>query len=243
MRLFTYSEIEAKVRLDLDLQDANNFVQNDEFAGYANEAIQDAESEILKLNEDYFLSNDTMTLASGTQDYDLPLDIWGQKIRSLIYKNGSLIYPIMRIRDPHEFYKKHELDTYATSGTEYSYILRASTAGAQAKIVFSPSPTESGAYVQRWYIRKANRIPLTTDAGTPTRATQLATVIDIPEWASYIMQFMKYRAYEKEFDPRMAEAKEALISVRKSMVESLTEKVPDNDNQVPMDLGFYSEHN
>lgn len=243
MRLVTYQELEAKVRLDLDLQDEDNFVQNDEFAGYANEAIDLAEAEILKLHEDYLLTPAQITLISGTSDYALPSDIYAQKIRSLIYTNGPKIYPVKRIRDPELFYKREEINYYSTSETEYGYMLLNAVEEQQAKISLSPIPQENGQYLRLWYIRNAKRIPLTTDSGSPSRATQLAAVIDIPEWSNFISQYMKWRAMDKELNPKAPEAKEAMLELKKNMVETLSNRVVDNDDTIPPALDFYYDHN
>jgi len=243
LRLVTYQELEAKVRLDLDLQDEDNFVQNDEFAGYANEAIDLAEAEILKLHEDYLLTPVSMSIVSGTTDYVLPTNIYAQKIRSLIYTNGPKIYPVKRIRDPELFYKREEINYYSTSETEYGYMLLNAVEPEQAKISLSPVPQESGPYLRLWYIRNAQRIPLTTDSGSPTRATQLATILDIPEWSNFVSQYMKWRAMSKEMNPLTDKAEAAMIELKKNMIETLTNRVVDNDDTIPPSLDFYYDHN
>ena len=243
MRLYTYAEIEKKVRTDLDLLDTDNFVQNDEFAGYCNDAIDIAEAEILKLHEDYFLTPTDVTLVQGTADYALPSNIYAQKIRSIIYHNGPRIYPVQRIKDPDKFYKREEVNYYSTSETEYSYILLNAVESEQAKISLTPPALESGAVLRLWYIRNATRIPLTTDSGTPTRSAQLATILDIPEWALFITQYMKWRAYEKEMDPRTEKAEAAMLEMKKNMVETLANRVVDNDDTIPPDMNFYHDHN
>lgn len=242
MKLFTYNEVETKIRMDLDLQDADNFIQNEEMVGYVNEGIKEAESDILKLSEDYFLVPDaTLTWVNGTSDYALPTDIYGEKIRGMTYVNGTKIYPVRRLRDPDLFYKIQELNINPTNEQERQYFLKNATAGAQGKFVFVPTPQESGAFVKYAYIRSAQRVPLLSESGT--RTTQLATILDIPEWTDFIIQWAKVRCYEKTKDNRYADARQDLAAIRKSMNEALTQKTPDNEDQVPMDLGFYIEHN
>lgn len=246
MKLFTLEEFENQVRKETDCQDSSNFVGTDEFVEMLNEGIDVAEGEIMKVNEDYFLNSSSISLISGTSDYDLPSDIFGQKIRSLIYANGTKIYPIKRIKDPEMFYKKKEIDTYGTSESEYCYILKAATAGAQCKIVLSPTPQETGAFVTAWYLRNAHRIPIvgeTVNAVVTTRSIQLAKVIDLPECAFFLKQFMKVKIFEKEMDPRLPGAIAVLESYKQKMVETLTDRTPDNDNLVPADLDFYFDMN
>jgi hypothetical protein len=228
--------------MDLDLQDADNFIQNDEMVGYVNEGIKEAESDILKLSEDYFLVPDaTITWVSGTADYALPSDIYGEKIRGLVYVNGVKIYPIRRLRDPDLFYKIQELNINPTNEQERQFFLKSGAAGAQGKFTFVPTPQESGAFVKYAYIRSAQRVPLLSEGGT--RTAQLATILDIPEWTDFIIQWAKVRCYEKEKDSRLPDAQAALLAIRKSMNEALTQKTPDNEDQIPMDMGFYCEHN
>jgi len=241
MKIWTYEEIEDRVRRDLDLEDAGNFVQNDEMVSYCNEAIDDAESEILKLNEDYFLTSASLALVSSTSSYSLPTDIYGQKVRSIIYANGAKIYEVRRIRDPHKFLNKALQDYLPNAAQELEYILKSATAGAQDNLVFVPTPQESGSYITIWYIRNAKRVPLVGE-DSATRTTQLAVTLDLPEWADYIVQYMKCRCYEKELDPRLNAAMAALAAKKEKLVSVLSDRVPDNDDTVPMDVGHYEEH-
>lgn len=242
MKLFTYADLENRVRKDLDLQDNDNFVGNDELVTYFNEAIIDAESEIMLLNQDYYLTQSTITMVSAQSEYSLPANIYAQKIRALIYSNGPKIYPIVRITELHEFYKYEEINYYALGETEYGYILRNDTAGAQLKISLTPASKEDGPFIKCWYIRHSNRVPLLGEGGA-TRASQLATVIDIPEWVDYLVQFAKVRCYEKEMDPRLSGATTALQNRKQMMIASLSKQVVDNSDEVPMDIQFYTEHN
>lgn len=242
MKLFTYQDLETRVRNDLDLNDSNNFIGSEEMVSLFNEALLDGESEIMSLNQDYFLKQATITLVQGQSAYSLPTDIYGQKIRSLMYVNGPKIYPIIRIKELHEFYKYEEVNYYATGETEYGYILLNQTAGLESKISLAPPAIENGPYVRIYYIRHAQRIPLIGENGA-TRATQLATIVDLPEWADYMVQFVKCRCYEKEMDPRLSAALEALANRKKMMVESLSKQVVDNSDDIPVDIQFYTEHN
>lgn len=246
MKLWTYEEIEDRVRKAQDLEDEDNFIDEDEMAGYCNEAIDDIESEIIKIHEDYLLTKTSITLVNGTQSYALPTNIFAQKIRQVLYKNGERIYPIMRIRDPHKFYQREEIDYFGTGEMEYLYMLQ-SEEGAQDKIYFSPVPAENGAYVQMWYIRNAKRIPMVGESvnGSPaTRSSQLATVLDIPEGAEYIIAYMKMMCIDKERDPeRFGRAVAIAKDKRESLVATLTDRTPDNQNEIPPDMSFYMEMN
>lgn len=74
-----------------------------------------------------------------------------------------------------------------------------------------------------------------------TEANRDTVVLDIPEFTSYIIQFMKVRCYEKEPDPRYDAAAAALKVLADQMIDTLTEQVPDNDNKIPLDLTAYED--
>lgn len=242
MKSFTYEEIEDRVREDLDLEDEGNFVKTNEMAAYANEAIDFIESQVLKINEDYLLSSATITLIANQQQYDLPSNIYAQKIRQVIYKNGERIYPILRIRDPHKFYQKEEIDYFGTGEMEYLYMLE-SVEEAQDKISFTPIPKEAGPFVKMWYIRNAKRIPMVGEGGA-TRNQQLATILDIPESFQFVVDYMKMCCIDKEKDPeRFARQADKVKTKKEDLVAALTDRTPDNQNEIPGDMTFYVEMN
>lgn len=232
------------MRADLDLQDSDNFIGQDEMAGLGNEAIDTAEAVIMATHEDYFLQSATLSLVQGESSIALPTDIYGQKVREIVYKNGDRIYPLVEIRDPQMMYRKAVIDRSATSMDEYQYFFKSATAGQQDTLIITPAAQESGAYLECWYIRNANRIPLQADSGSPSRATQLATVIDIPEWRAYLEQYVKWRCYQKMKDTGgEAAAAAALEKLGELMIINLKDKKLNNENDVPMDTSHYMEHN
>lgn len=76
-------------------------------------------------------------------------------------------------------------------------------------------------------------------AGTP--AIQLSTLLDIPEYYEFVMQWTKVRCAEKEGDPRYEAFVAELQSQRKMMVDSLTEMIEDNDTEIQGDYAHYLE--
>lgn len=240
MILPTYGQIELKVRKDLDLLDDQNFIVQDEMAGYYNDAVDEAESEILNIGEDYFLDYAPVTLVDGTAEYALPANIYAQKIRTLLYINGTIRYEVPRLREPHKFQQKSDIDYYGSGPNEYAYMLINATEEEQAKIMLSPPAKESGSVMQLWYLRNAKRVGLQSD-GT-SRADQLATILDIPEFRAFIEQRMKCSCYEKDKDVRLVKAEEKLEKLRAMMINTLTKRTPDGQNQVPFDVSIYEEH-
>jgi hypothetical protein len=228
----------------MDLLDLNNQVGVDEMVTYANEAIAAAESLIMRTREDYFMTNATLALVQGAKDIQLPADIYAQKIREITYINSARIYPLRRLKDPRMMFHQAVINYSATSLVEYKYFLWSPAAGQQDVLRITPPALESGPFLDLWYIRNANRVPLQAAPDNATRATQLATPIDIPEWRSYVEQFMRVRCYEKmKLMDQSADAKQTLNAISESMVVTLKDRMEDNENEIPMDQSHYEDHN
>ena len=226
MRAWTYEEVKNKVEQDLDLQE-ESFITADEMMAYCNEGIDEAEAEIhkFKVEDEYFLAKDIITLEDGESEYDMPSDIYANKIKALMYGNGSNIYRIDRFKQ----HKAFEEIANLQGNEDYRYLItNDSTDGI--KLVLYPAARESGAYITRWYIRNAKRVTATTD------------VLDIPEFVNFVIQYMKVRCYEKEGHPNLELAVVALKQQRDMMVSTLGDMTPDGDNLVEMDLGHYMSH-
>ncbi len=170
MRLWTWSEIKTKVEEELDIQ-AEDFVDETELLGYANEAIDEIEAEVHNLYENYFKSYHYPTLVVGTSEYALPTDIYCNKILLAQYNDGSLKYKITKIKD----IEKADVE----DSEDYRYDIENSTAGAVAKFVLYPtSRVASSTYVKLWYLRNANKLSSSSDT------------LDIPEGANVVIAYM-----------------------------------------------------
>lgn len=225
MNLPTYSQIKQKIENDLDLID-EDFVSETELLGYMNEAIDDAETLIhtLGLESRYFLTMDTLTLVSGTSDYSMPSDIYANKLVKVQYINGSKKYDVVRIRDLSEI-------PNVQSGDDYRYIVFNFTAGVKKRIY--PTPLESGAYINRYYIRNVRSLTSSTDA---------SNTCELPECINFLYSHVKMRVAEKE---RIAEnVQKAMADVKvqyELMAQTLQEMIPDGDNSIIPDMSFYED--
>lgn len=231
MRYWTYSEIKDKVRKDLDLE-GETFITADELLGYCNEAIDEAEAEIHSIYEDYFLTSSTLSITSGTAAYSLPSDIYANKIRAVIYANGTIIYPIKRIKDWNKFQGVAWGNEFATGNDLYQYIIKNVDAATGMQIVLVPAAqaTDSTS-ITIWYIRNAEEME---DDNSEC---------DIPEFVSFIIEYMKMKCYEKEGHPNVQLAMANLERQRKLMQSTLRDMVPDGDNEVEMDTRLYEDMN
>lgn len=333
-QLLTYKDYRTKLEADLDLED-EEFIKPNELIGYVNEGIDEAEAEILKLDEDYFLTSMPMPLIQGQTQYDYPPNIYAYKIRGIEYSNGSQIYDVRRFRRGGKFNNVAFAEQYSQAD-DYRWYHTNDSAGA-AKINLVPAARETAVVppsanpfmpMTVWYIRHANRVPLLgqfilnweildqiasinvatstftnqnsyvtgdqvkltstgsmpggltkntvyyvivgmgyiklattlqnakagvsinlTSAGTGLLAIAIAasqsivdnTVIDIPEYGKFILQWAKCRCLEKDGSPKLAGAVQTLEQQRAQMVSTLTEAQPDDQNLVEADFTPYTE--
>ena len=358
-----YGFLKNKILLDLDLQD-ETFIQSDEMVGYANEGLKEAFAEILGLRQNYFLSKWFVPCVQSQDLFILPPNIYANKVRGVIYQNGSIIYTMKQMREKQLFENIAYVNQYGLSD-EYRYLVRNDIPGLPSMQIVPPSretavfPPTGNPFLPMlvYYIREHNRVPLTgefyftetivpssvsgnvitvsagtgsqqsintgtsapgtaywpyvtspipyvtgdqvrltpnpyivgaalpgglsagvtyyvisvtattiklatslvnamtgtaitlSSAGTGlfnlsvagTAAIQLATLLDIPEFYEFIMQWMKVRCAEKEGDPRYEAMVAELQSQRKQMVDSLTEMIEDNDTEIQGDYAHYLE--
>lgn len=178
MKVWRYEEVLNKILVDLDLEE-ETFIQPTEMVGYINDAIQDAESEIqnLTLAPDYFLTSKPLALVTGQSEITLPNNIYANKIRSIVYQNGAIIYPIRKLKSLSEFLDLAFSQQYGQAD-DYRYLLKNDEPG-QIRMLLSPVSRDQAilppplpypeAFVPTtftpallWYVRSAQRMPIPT---------------------------------------------------------------------------------
>lgn len=231
MRIWTLEEILNKVKHETDLE-AEDFVGASELLEYVNEAIDDAEAQIhvFERESQYFTKSALISITQGVADYDLPTDIYGNKILKLVYSEGSTIYPIKRLRNLDRFMDAEVINRYGSGSDIYKYMITHPDAltGYQVQL-FPPAQKTLANAVRVWYIRNANRL------------TNNADVCDIPEFAQYIISYTIYKIYAKEGSPQVMEAKAELDRQRQLMIDTLKEMTPDEDNELVRDTSHYED--
>lgn len=341
-KFYTFKEAADKVKRDLDLNEEDpeeTFVKTDELIGYYNEGIDEAEAEIMTLHEDYFLTSDYVPLAQGSDTYDMPKNIYANKLRDVMFENGSIIYEVKKFRMRFKF-EKIAFGRQFGQADDYRYFLTNDAPGKR-KFVIVPAARETATLpplsnpftpMRRWYIRQANRIPITGDFTNPenilpasvntgtdvltvaplvpyvtgdqvmlkansgglpaplaentvyfairltdttiklatslanakastaidittvgtgyhtmrvatTQAIIDATIIDIPEFVTFLNQWVKCRILNKDGDPRLAIEASLLEEQRKMLTDTLTQMQPDGDDEVEADFSHYEEMN
>lgn len=221
----TYGDLKSNLQKELDLED-ETFITPEEFLNYFNEAVDMVESAIHQIYEDYFLTNASITFVNGTAEYSLPSDIFAQKIRGMFYSDGaSNIFEIRRVKQLNEI---NYLNLAQRPVYDYRYLIKNdSTSGL--KLVFYPTPNESTTNVTMWYLRNAKRFATDSD------------VCDIPEFTSVIVQYVRWKCLDKEGHPAVQMAAITLQQLRQEMVDTLTARVPDEDNYVVKDSSHYDD--
>lgn len=228
-KYWTLAQIREKIKRDLDLQ-AEDFVVSGELIDYINEAIDECEAEIHSLYEDYFFTRTKINIVSGQESYALPENIYGHKIRGVMWINEGEIYRLKRVQ-PWKLAEEYAIaKEYDVSTNLYRYFVENPSAGAPV-ITLIPTPDVSGQFAQVWYLRQANRLEEDTD------------VCDIPEFINFIFQYVKVRVYEKEGHPNAQQARVDLQAQRALMQGTLGEAQPDGENLIEMDTSLYEEMN
>lgn len=228
MEYRTYAALKSKVEKDLDLED-EQFIQPEEMLGYFNAGIDEAEAEIHTIYEDYFLDDHEISLVLGQEFYDLPTNIYANKIRAITYVNGDDIYPVRKLKHSTRFYQIQEMKTdYGTD--DYHYTIKNKASFAKPMLQLVPKSRENGANrLVVDYIRNANRMVDET------------SICDIPEFSEFVIQYVKTKCYEKEGHPNLPLAQAELERLRKQMVDTLSNMVPDADTNMEMDTTHYEE--
>lgn len=250
MKRWAYEEVRDKVLTDLDIAE-EDFIGADEMVGYCNAALDEAEAAIHRLGveDEYFLADAAVALVSGTSSYAMPSDIYANKIRGLVYDDGTNAYMVKRLRRSNQVLAATLALRASAAQDDYQYSIKNPDPTTGPRLVLSPPSRETSSTVMKlWYIRNMARVPLIgEDIGTggapdpATLADQEAAIIEVPEFTNFVIAYMKVECAKKG-DPRIELFRDELAKERRTMIETLTEMVLDDDNEVEADLTHYEEH-
>lgn len=226
MKIWTYAEAKLKVQQDMDTEE-ETFIEDAEYVSIFNEAIDHAEAQIHNMNQDYFLTFDSMDIVSGQKNYDMPSNIYANKLRLVQYNENERRYKIERIK----IREVADVDRYQTNDN-YMYNIVNSSAIDGTKFVLYPTPNLTRSdVITRWYLRNANRVEVGSD------------VIDIPEFINYIFAFVKWKIALKELNPLLNVFIQEKESQEMLMKQTLDNMIPDEDSTLELDLSHYDEMN
>lgn len=225
---FTLGNIKDLVKSELDLED-EDFIDETELTAFINQAVREAEAEIHKLGleDQYFRSSADLGLTSGTGSYSPPSDMYADKIIRIQYDSSDRMFEIERLRGVDALEEFHWLRRYGTNTSFYKYMLK-NTAASGRKIELAPAAYETNSYATVWYIRHAKELSATSD------------VCDIP-FIDFILQFVRDKCMNKERFTLDAPPSPALQAQRQLMIDTLSEQVPDGNNELEKDISHYEE--
>lgn len=228
----TYGTLKSEVLIEADME-AEDFIQPAEVKTYFTDAIREARAHIMKLGleDDYFIKEQKYSLTHGQSELTLPTDIYATKIRALTYSSPSKVYTIHRIKGV----KKYEIMQHirqSPSGGEYlMYDIENSSPTLGSKVVFYPESQETTTdCIILKYVRAT------------TALVDDSSLVDIPEFYSFVKAYVKWKLYDKEGSPRAADFKQDYENEKKLMLDTLTEMTPDNyNNLLEADIDIYGE--
>jgi len=227
----TYDQLLSEINFELDLG-GETFVDPNEMMDYVNKAVNEAAAHIHKLNaaDHYFETYAPLTLVQNQAEYSLPTDIYGDKVKKVVYsENQSRIFEINRMKREHRHVDSAVIDTNLGSTVLYQYMLINRSPEEGTKLHLYPTAQINGPYVTIWYIRE------------PKKVTDGTSLVDVPEFYYFITQYVKWKVYSKETHPNTTMEYQELERVRALMIQTLEDRVPDEDNKIEMDLSFYEE--
>lgn len=217
----TWATLKQEILDEYDLNE-ETFINEAELEALANRALRSIESQIHEINDKYFETEAYVALTAGQETITLPTDIYAAKITGIFYDNGSDKYEILPLKDKRKI-------LCVESDDEYRYrIVNSASSGLHIKL-YPASRETSTSNVTIHYIRNVKQITAETD------------VIDIPEAENFIKQYVVEKAANKERMTPDAPDSAALQAERSLLIQSLTNRTPDDNNELVADYGYYSE--
>lgn len=227
----TYGDLKAELEREIDIE-AEDFVQADEVMGYFNDAIREAASHIYKLGleDDYFKSEKRYSLTNGLAYLSMPDNIYAGKISGFTYATPDKVYPIKRIKGPNKESIIQNILQNPTAGSYYSYDILNNSPTEGFRIMLYPVSYEDRAdCIVLRFVRGVEKI------------TGDSSLVDVPEFYSFVKAFVKYKVLNKEGTPMGADAKNDYEKEKQLMLETLSEMTPDYDSKITPDLSIYEE--
>lgn len=219
----TLAQIKTKVKEPLDLEE-ETFIEDSELTGFVNQAVDEAEATVHNICEDYFETDECLELQDGESEYDLPSDIYANKIRCIRYDDGPTKYEIERYRG-----KLADL-SLVDDNDNYRYRLINPVGGYKLKLL--PESRESSTdNVTITFLRNATTLVAETDE------------CDIPEALNFIVAKTQGLCLAKENGGTIPADKQVDIDREKALlVESLSGRIPDENTGIQMDTDVYESH-
>lgn len=232
-----------KIVRDLDLENEVH-IQAKEFIEYINDALREVNASLIKLGmeDKYYMAKGSLTyVGPDAHTYRLPADIYGDKIFSLIYDDGSKLYPIKRVKGTKMFQKVHDYNKYGSQADDMQYIIFPSMTESANLVYITPLPASSSTVVNNttvWYVREFTAIASTVTLGSST------ALLDCPEeFINFAMTHVKRSCVLKEVGhPLTSFYLQETERLRAEMMGTLIDQTHDMDNKMEADASYYEEH-
>ena len=229
MDLLTWGDIKQDIQETHGIETDASYTEQ-ELINMYNKAQTIIESEVIKLQQDYFLAKTSFAVTKGITTYDLPSDIYGYKIRRTWWEESGLnkqkLWRATNLDD-----MERELTYYQTNyNKKLRYIILNPSAGnAQLELSYS----ENDATIIMYYTR--NPIKFTVNNGD-------SQVCDIPEFADAIKAHMSYQIEWKDKSPTLEHTKQDFKEMLSYLTNSLAVSVNDEDTMIEPDTELFDEH-
>lgn len=219
----TWGTMKTEIISECNIE-GEDFISSTELLTWGNEGKDEAEAEIVGLYDKYLETEGYLALTINVKLFNLPTDIYANKITGLFYNNGSEKYEITLIKNKKDIYNISENDNYRYT------IVNSTAGGIQLKLHPASRETASQNVVIH-YIRESQA--LASDA----------SLMDIPLADSFIKQYVKDKIKEKEIGPMNLQSESPMMAKeRRLLLEALSHMIPsDSADEIHMDAGFYCE--
>jgi len=294
----TYASIKQRAQERIDIQE-ETFISPNELLRYCQDAIDFCENKIhtFQVADRYFETVAPLALVSGVMDYQLPSNIYANKITKIMYERGTDIYEIRRLTNKDRYgdmalytqYSHSDLLKYMIFNNSHSVkpVMRVFPRPSITVATYTPtldtnigSPTVTvssatglvrGQFVSSANIPSGTRIEVitgtsvllsaaatATNTGTASTITQPdvmlyyirnvnkplsdTDVIEIPEFSSYIIQYMVVECLKKDVgNPRLQTEQAKLAELQQDMEGTLANMTPDQHDEIEIDNTIYTE--
>lgn len=249
----TLNDLINDVKDDMDINEGTSNVltsiSDADIARWIAKGVRSAERVIHGLYEDYFLSKTTIAITANTTEYSYPSDVYANKIRKIVFDNGSEAHEVKRTKDILSSQVNdilvnswsNPILTWTPINTSVSLVGVQKTTGRKIKLF--PKEGRTGT-LHVWYIRNANKLydPATDDLDGDVSPTALLNECDIDEFEDYIVQYAKVAALLRDKDPTAADEKMILDELEEAMRSTLSDMAPDQNNELLADTSLYCDH-
>lgn len=227
----TLLEMKEKIKSDLEMRE-EQYLPDSDIVKLINDAVSDAHKHIVRVYEDYFLSFHTQPLDANQSIISLPADIFADKIRAIIYRDGdigsaSITCEFSKVKSLRDAMNVRNIISN-NSGAMRLWLLTDQSVSSRA-IKLIPETGRAG-FVDMWYIRR------------PVLMTNDSDICPVPEFADYVIQKAKVAYYRNDGDPRYQVEKAELLELQDQMINTLSNRtLGEDDNVIKRDVSFYED--